>query len=61
MTKRDCEAWFGVVVERINSNDSVGAQRVAVVARDLLIEERASREKRQRADERELRRELAAA
>lgn len=61
MTKRDCEAWFGVVVERINSNDSVGAQRVAVVARDLLIEERVGREKRQRADERELRRELAAA
>jgi hypothetical protein len=47
MTKRECELFFALIVERIDANAAQSARAIAAVCRDCLADERFARERRE--------------
>jgi RNase P subunit RPR2 len=47
MTKRECELFFALIVERLDTSASNCARAVAITCRDCLADERYARERRE--------------
>jgi hypothetical protein len=47
MTKRECELFFALIVERLDASRAGSARAIAVTCRDCLADERYARERRE--------------
>jgi hypothetical protein len=47
MTKRECEQFFALIVERLDANGAHSARAIAAVCRECLEHERLIRERRE--------------